>query len=213
MAGFAYVAIAYLLAAMGGLMFGYDVGISSGVTSMDDFLGKFFPSVLQRKLQLVGKEGNYCKYDDQGVQAFTSSLYLTGLVATFAASYTTQRFGRKPTMVIAGLFFIAGAVFNAAAENLAMLIIGRILLGCGVGFANQAVPLYLSEITPTCYWGGLNILFQLNVTVGILIANLVAKLHPWSWRLSLGLAGIPAVLLTVGSLCLCETVEMAVLII
>ncbi|EFJ38553.1 hypothetical protein SELMODRAFT_437470 [Selaginella moellendorffii] len=205
----AYVAVACLLAATGGLMFGYDVGISGGVTSMNDFLGKFFPSILRKKLELAGKEGNYCKYDDQGLQAFTSSLYLAGLVATFAASYTTQRFGRKPTMLIAGLFFIAGVVFNAAAENLAMLIIGRILLGCGVGFANQAVPLYLSEIAPTRYRGGLNILFQLNVTIGILIANLINygtdKLHPWGWRLSLGLAGIPAVLLTVGSLCLCET--------
>ncbi|EFJ31944.1 hypothetical protein SELMODRAFT_439864 [Selaginella moellendorffii] len=152
----AYVAVACLLAALGGLMFGYDVGISSGVTSMDDFLGKFFPSILQKKLRLVGKEGNYCKFDDQGLQAFTLSLYLAGLVATFAASYMTQRFGRKPAMVIAGLFFIAGVVFNAAAENLAMLIIGRILLGCGVGF----VPLYLSEIAPSRYWGGLNILFH-----------------------------------------------------
>ncbi|KAJ7539648.1 hypothetical protein O6H91_11G108200 [Diphasiastrum complanatum] len=204
-----YVLLSCILAASGGLMFGYDVGISGGVTSMDDFLRKFFPLVYRKKQLAVATDSSYCKYDNQGLQAFTSSLYLAGLVATFAASYATRRFGRKPSMLVAGLFFIVGVVFNAAAMNLAMLIIGRILLGCGVGFANQAVPLYLSEIAPTRFRGGLNILFQLNITIGILIANLInygtQKLHPWGWRLSLGLAGIPAMLLTVGSLLICET--------
>ncbi|KAE8728137.1 Sugar transport protein 13 [Hibiscus syriacus] len=108
-------------------------------------------------------------------------------------------------MLIAGFFFIVGVVLNTSAQDLAMLITGRILLGCGVGFANQAVPLFLSEIAPTRIRGGLNILFQLNVTIGILFANLVnygtAKIKGgWGWRLSLGLAGIPALLLTVGAL-------------
>ena len=102
---------------------------------MDDFLGKFFPAVLERKQQ--DKESNYCKYDNQGLQLFTSSLYLAGLTATFFASYTTRRLGRRLTMLIAGVFFIVGVIFNGAAQDLAMLIVGRILLGCGVGFANQ----------------------------------------------------------------------------
>ena len=102
---------------------------------MDDFLREFFPAVLRRKNQ--DKESNYCKYDNQGLQLFTSSLYLAGLTATFFASYTTRRLGRRLTMLIAGVFFIIGVIFNGAAQNLAMLIIGRILLGCGVGFANQ----------------------------------------------------------------------------
>lgn len=201
------VIISCIMAATGGLMFGYDVGISGGVTSMDDFLEKFFPVVLRRKLQ--DKESNYCKYDNQGLQLFTSSLYLAGLTATFFASYTTRRLGRRLTMLIAGVFFLVGVVFNGAAQNLAMLIVGRILLGCGVGFANQAVPLFLSEIAPTRIRGGLNILFQLNVTIGILFANLVnygtSKIHPWGWRLSLSLAGIPAGLLTLGALFVTDT--------
>ncbi|KAL6867588.1 hypothetical protein ACP4OV_015612 [Aristida adscensionis] len=201
------VIISCIMAATGGLMFGYDVGISGGVTSMDDFLGEFFPTVLKKKN--ADKESNYCKYDNQGLQLFTSSLYLAGLTATFFASYTTRRLGRRLTMLIAGVFFIVGVIFNGAAQNLAMLIVGRILLGCGVGFANQAVPLFLSEIAPTRIRGGLNILFQLNVTIGILFANLVnygtSKIHPWGWRLSLSLAGIPAVLLTVGALFVTDT--------
>ncbi|GFZ14134.1 major facilitator superfamily protein [Actinidia rufa] len=203
------VIISCIMAATGGLMFGYDVGVSGGVTSMDHFLKKFFPTVY-RRTQEGELDSNYCKYDNQGLQLFTSSLYLAGLTATFFASYTTRQLGRKLTMLIAGVFFIFGVILNASAVNIEMLIIGRILLGCGVGFANQAVPLFLSEIAPTRIRGGLNILFQLNVTIGILFANLVnygtAKIKGgWGWRLSLGLAGIPAVLLTVGSLLVVDT--------
>lgn len=191
-------------------MFGYDVGVSGGVTSMPPFLKKFFPTVYRKTVEEKGLDSNYCKYDNQGLQLFTSSLYLAGLTSTFFASYTTRRLGRRLTMLIAGVFFICGVVLNAAAQDLAMLIVGRILLGCGVGFANQAVPVFLSEIAPSRIRGALNILFQLNVTIGILFANLVNygtnKIKGgWGWRLSLGLAGIPAVLLTLGALFVVDT--------
>ncbi|PKA65036.1 Sugar transport protein 8 [Apostasia shenzhenica] len=202
-----YVILCGVIAATGGLMFGYDIGISGGVTAMDDFLEKFFPLVYRRKRE--AKEDNYCKYDNQGLQLFTSSLYLAALAASFAASKTCSRYGRKVTMQLASLFFLAGVAFNAAAENLVMLIFGRILLGFGVGFGNQAVPLFLSEIAPARIRGALNILFQLDVTIGILVANIVnyatANIHPWGWRLSLGLAGVPAVILCAGSLVITET--------
>jgi MFS family permease len=76
-------------------------------------------------------------------------------------------------MLFAGLVFIVGTALSALARTLALLICGRILLGCGVGFANQAVPVFLSEIAPTRIRGALNIMFQLNITIGIFIANLV----------------------------------------
>ncbi|CAJ2649013.1 unnamed protein product [Trifolium pratense] len=177
---------------------------------MPPFLKKFFPAVYRKTVLEKGLDSNYCKYDNQGLQLFTSSLYLAGLTATFFASYTTRVLGRRLTMLIAGFFFIAGVIFNAAAQNLAMLIVGRILLGCGVGFANQAVPVFLSEIAPSRIRGALNILFQLNVTIGILFANLVNygtnKIKGgWGWRLSLGLAGIPALLLTLGAILVVDT--------
>jgi MFS family permease len=131
------VIISCIMAATGGLMFGYDVGVSGGVTSMPPFLKKFFPAVYRKTVLEKGLDSNYCKYDNQGLQLFTSSLYLAGLTATFFASYTTRVLGRRLTMLIAGFFFIGGVIFNALAQNLAMLIVGRILLGCGVGFANQ----------------------------------------------------------------------------
>ncbi|CAN1280281.1 Sugar transport protein 13 [Linum perenne] len=190
------VILSCIMAATGGLMFGYDVGVSGGVTSMPPFLEKFFPVVHRKTQDQSQLNSNYCKYDNQGLQLFTSSLYLAGLTATFFASYTTRTLGRRPTMLIAGIFFLAGVVLNAAAQDLAMLIVGRILLGCGVGFANQVFKLYISH--------------QLNVTIGILFANLInygtAKIKGgWGWRLSLGLAGVPAVLLTLGALIVSET--------
>lgn len=202
-----YVVIACLVAAVGGSIFGYDIGISGGVTSMDPFLEKFFPVVYRKKN--YQSKNNYCKYDNQGLAAFTSSLYLAGLVASLVASPVTRRRGRRASILCGGLSFIAGAALNAAAQNLAMLLLGRILLGVGIGFGNQAVPLYLSEMAPSHLRGALNMMFQLATTLGIFSANKInyatEKIHPWGWRLSLGLAAFPALLMTAGGLLLPET--------
>ncbi|KAK7280151.1 hypothetical protein RJT34_25213 [Clitoria ternatea] len=204
------VIISCIMAATGGLMFGYDVGVSGGVTSMPAFLKKFFPEVYRRTVEKKELESNYCKYDNEKLQLFTSCLYIAGLTATLFASYSTRRVGRRVTMMIAGFIFISGVVFNAAAQNLPMLILGRILLGSGIGFANQAVPVFLSEIAPSRIRGALNILFQLNVTLGILFANLVNYVTNkikggWGWRVSLGMGGLPALLLTLGAFLVVDT--------
>ncbi|CAH2056729.1 unnamed protein product [Thlaspi arvense] len=102
---------------------------------MDDFLIKFFPRVHERKLH--AKENNYCKYDDQLLQLFTSSLYLAALVSSFFASKACTVFGRKPTIMLASIFFLAGAGISAGAEHNWMLILGRLLFGMGVGFGNE----------------------------------------------------------------------------
>lgn len=115
---------------------------AGGVTSMPSFLQRFFPDVY-RRTQEHGIDSNYCKYDNQQLQLFTSSLYLAALVATMFASPVTRMLGRKKTMLIAGVFFIVGTVLNAIANSLSILIVGRILLGCGVGFANQVLILYI----------------------------------------------------------------------
>lgn len=203
-----YFVFACIVAALGGSLFGYDLGVSGGVTSMDDFLKEFFPKVYRRK-QAHLNETDYCKYDNQILTLFTSSLYFAGLVSTFAASHVTRRKGRRASIIVGSISFFLGAVLNAAAVNIWMLIIGRIFLGCGIGFGNQAVPLYLSEMAPAKIRGAVNQLFQLTTCLGILIANLInygtEKIHPWGWRLSLGLATVPAVLMFVGGLFLPET--------
>lgn len=204
-----YVTVTCVVAAMGGLIFGYDIGISGGVTSMAPFLKKFFPSVY-RKEALDKSTNQYCKFDSETLTLFTSSLYLAALLSSLVAATVTRKFGRKLSMLFGGLLFCAGAIINGAAKAVWMLIVGRILLGFGIGFANQSVPLYLSEMAPYKYRGALNIGFQLSITIGILVANILnyffAKIKGgWGWRLSLGGAVVPALIITVGSLVLPDT--------
>jgi MFS family permease len=116
---------------------------------MDDFLQKFFPTVLANKRKVAASKNAYCKYNNQKLQAFTSSLYIAGLVSTLFASFVTRRYGRRPTMLIAGLCFVLGVLFNASAQHLLMLILGRVLLGWGVGFANQASSLIIEFLCRT----------------------------------------------------------------
>uniref|UniRef100_A0A2N9FKV4 Major facilitator superfamily (MFS) profile domain-containing protein n=1 Tax=Fagus sylvatica TaxID=28930 RepID=A0A2N9FKV4_FAGSY len=202
-----YVIIACAVAAVGGSNFGYDIGISEGVTSMDAFLQDFFHTVYKKKMYAY--ESNYCKFYSQGLSAFTSSLYLAGLVASLIASPITRKYGRRASIICGGISCLIGATLNFFAINLEMLLSGRIMLGVGIGFGNQAVPLYLSEMAPTHLRGGLNMMFQLATTLGIFTANMInfgtQKLYPWGWRLSLGLAAAPALLMTVGGILLPET--------
>ncbi|KFK33306.1 hypothetical protein AALP_AA6G358000 [Arabis alpina] len=202
-----FVIMACLVAAIGGSMFGYDIGVSGGVTSMDEFLREFFHDVYEKKRN--AHENNYCKFNNQGLAAFNSSLYIAGMVASLVASPITRNYGRRASIICAGIFFLIGAAVNAGSVNLAMVLLGRIMLGFGVGFETQAVPVYLSEVAPTHMRGGLTIMFQLAVTLGIFGANLISyvtqNLKPWGWRLSLGSAALPALLMTFGGYFLPET--------
>jgi MFS family permease len=116
--------------------------VAGGVTSMDSFLKRFFPSVYNKEHETRDDDNMYCKFDSHLLTLFTSSLYLAALVASFFSSTVTRLFGRKFSMLIGGLVFLVGAIFNGAATNIAMLIIGRLLLGVGVGFANQVLALF-----------------------------------------------------------------------
>lgn len=104
---------------------------------MDPFLSKFFPTIYNNMHKDAGHRNEYCKFDSQLLTSFTSSLYIAALVASFFASSITRVFGRKISMLFGGTVFLLGAILNGAATNVAMLIIGRLLLGVGVGFANQ----------------------------------------------------------------------------
>ncbi|KAI5416007.1 variant 2, Sugar transport protein 7 [Lathyrus oleraceus] len=181
--------------------------ITGGVTSMDDFLRKFFPSVYEQKMH--AHENNYCKYNNQVLAAFTSVLYISGLLASLVASPVTRKYGRRTSIITGGISFLIGSILNAAAANLAMLIVGRIMLGVGIGFGDQAIPLYLSEMAPTHLRGGLNMMFQVATTLGIFTANMINfgthNIKPWGWRLSLGLAAVPALLMTVGGIYIPDT--------
>ncbi|KAH9678540.1 MFS domain-containing protein [Citrus sinensis] len=205
----AFVVLSCIVAATGGLIFGYDIGISGGVTSMEPFLKKFFPEVY-RKMKEDTNISNYCRFDSQLLTTFTSSLYIAGLIASLFASSVTRAFGRKASILVGGTAFLAGSALGGAAFNIYMLIFGRVLLGVGIGFANQSVPLYLSEMAPPKNRGAFNIGFQVCVAIGVLSANLLnygtQKIKGgWGWRISLAMAAAPASILTIGALFLPET--------
>ncbi|CAN6172401.1 unnamed protein product [Urochloa humidicola] len=205
----AFVVLSCVTAGMGGVIFGYDIGIAGGVSSMDSFLRKFFPDV-HRRMSNDTHVSNYCKFDSQLLTLFTSSLYIAGLLTTFLSSRVTSRHGRRASMCLGGAAFLAGAAVGGASVNIYMVILGRVLLGVGLGFANQAVPLYLSEMAPARLRGGFSNGFQLSVGVGGLAANVInfgteRIKGGWGWRVSLALAGVPAALLTLGAVFLPET--------
>jgi MFS family permease len=104
---------------------------------MHDFQVKFFPQIAS-KSQHYEKETDYCRYSNHWLQTFTSSLYLAALVSTYLASWVTDKHGRKLTMALGGAVSLAGAALTAGAQNLAMIILGRTLMGFAIGFANQA---------------------------------------------------------------------------
>ncbi|KAG2539354.1 hexose carrier protein HEX6-like [Panicum virgatum] len=203
-----FLLLSCIVACCGGFLFGYDLGISGGVTSMNSFLKRFFPEVYRQKQD--SKVSHYCQFNSELLTLFTSSLYIAGLVATLVASSITRRYGRRASILIGGTFFITGSVFGGAAVNIPMLLFNRILLGIGLGFTNQSIPLYLSEIAPPQYRGAINNGFELCLSLGILCANIlnyfVVKIKAgWGWRISLSMAALPAAILTMGAIFLPET--------
>ncbi|XP_020589782.1 hexose carrier protein HEX6-like [Phalaenopsis equestris] len=204
-----FVVLTCMVAGSGGLLFGYDLGISGGVTSMDSFLSKFFPEVVAN-MKKEGHVSNYCKFDSQLLMAFTSSLYIAGFVASLLASQVTNRFGRRSSMLFGAVLFICGAGLSGAGFNLLTVTLGRILFGASIGFTNQSIPLYISEMSPPKYRGAMNGFFEISLSIGLLAANIVnygtQKIRAgWGWRLSLALAALPASFLLIGLLFLPET--------
>jgi MFS transporter, SP family, sugar:H+ symporter len=102
---------------------------------MESFLRKFFPEVSSRMKS--ARHDAYCKYDDQLLTAFTSSLYIAAMLSSLVASRVTRTVGRQAVMLVGGVLFLVGSAINAGAVNIAMLILGRMLLGFGVGFTTQ----------------------------------------------------------------------------
>jgi hypothetical protein len=106
-----------LVVATGCLIFGYDIDISRGVTSMDPFLNKFYPSVY-RKQQEADESNQYCKFDSQLLTMFTSSFYLSALVASLRANSVTRLASHKWSMFVGGVTFLVGCALNDAVQNL-----------------------------------------------------------------------------------------------
>jgi sugar porter (SP) family MFS transporter len=174
------------IAALGGLLFGYDTGVISGA------------------LLFVRTEFNL----SPAMQGLVAGIALAGATAgaAFAGSFS-DRFGRRKVLVVTGLVFVVGAIIAALAPTTSVLLAGRVIVGVGIGFASMLTPLYLAETAPARSRGALVSLNQLAITCGILVSYLVGYLFAqegqWRWMLALG--AVPGAILAAGMLVLPET--------
>ena len=182
--GFVYVAAVF--AGLGGLLFGYDTGVISGA-------------------QLFLK-------NDFTLSAFTLEVIVSGVLAGAAfgalvGGRLADLFGRRLLLIVTAVIFATGAVVCAAASSPTILIIGRIIVGLGIGLSSGAVPVYISEVSPPAARGWTVSLFQLFITIGILLAYVVdyafAAIQGWRWMF--GLAVVPAAVFALGMLFLPES--------
>jgi MFS transporter, SP family, sugar:H+ symporter len=176
----------FFFGALGGLLFGYDTGVISGAILFikEDFgLSPFM----------------------QG--AVVAALLLGAMVGAALAGPLSDRMGRRRLIIAAAVTFTVGALAAAAAPSAEALVAARFVIGLAVGSAALVVPLYLSEVAPTEIRGAIGSLNQLMIVVGILAAFIANAILASSgdWRLMLGLAAAPSLILLVGMFFMPET--------
>jgi sugar porter (SP) family MFS transporter len=169
----------YLIGALGGLLFGYDTGIIAGAIL---FIRSDFD------------------LDPLAQGLVVSALIFGALAGAVVAGYLSDRFGRRRLLLVAGAVYAGGALGAAFAPSVEVLIGFRLLLGLAVGVSSVLVPLYLAELAPTAVRGGLTSLNQLMIAIGIFASYGVTYVFSGdgNWRMMLGLAIVPALLMLTG---------------
>ena len=167
-----------LVIMLAGVLFGYDQGVISG--ALDGIKQDFHVSTFL-------------------LEVITSWVTLGAMGGALVAGALADRLGRRVTILLASVLFTLGALVEAFAPGSYVLVLGRLLVGFGVGVASVAAPLYAAEMAPARLRGRFVSLYQLAITVGIFVAYLVDYVlsHSSGWRLMLGVSAVPAVLLIV----------------
>ncbi|MGN6169496.1 MAG: sugar porter family MFS transporter [Solirubrobacteraceae bacterium] len=176
----------YFFGALGGLLFGYDTGVISGALL-------FIPNDFKLSPFLEG--------------AIVAGLLLGAMIGAASAGRLSDRLGRRRLIMIAAVVFTGGALLAALAPTVWVLIAARLIIGLAVGSAALVVPLYLAEIAPAEVRGAITSLNQLMIVGGILAAYVVNAILASSgnWRLMLGLAAVPSLVLLAGMFFMPET--------
>src|SRR5881227_1593412 len=184
--GATFVYIAALFAALGGLLFGYDTGVISGALIF-----------IKREFGLT----------TAAEEIVVSGVLLGATIGAIVGGKAADLFGRRRVLLVTAAIFAIGALASAVAPSPAVLIVSRVVLGSAIGLASTNVPVYLSEVAPPHARGWVVSLFQLAVTVGIVVAYLTdyafAGIEGWRWML--GLAVAPALVFGIGMFFLPET--------
>ena len=163
-------------AGMAGLLFGLDIGVISGALP---FITTHFDLTHQLQEWVV------------------SAMMLGAALGAVSTGWISFKLGRKASLTAGAALFIIGSLGSSLAPNVPILIIARVLLGFAVGIASYVAPLYLSEMSDKESRGKLISMYQMMVTIGILIAFIsdTALSYGGHWRLMLGVISLPAILL------------------
>jgi sugar porter (SP) family MFS transporter len=192
-----YLWMISLVAALGGLLFGYDWVVIGGAKP-------FFE--------------RYFNLDTESLKGWANSCALIGcLVGALAAGALSDRFGRKRLLVLAAVLFAVTSLGNALAHSFTSFVVWRMLGGAAIGLASGLSPLYIAEVAPASMRGRLVSVNQLTIVIGILLAQLVnwslvrhlpvgatndfiasSWFGQMSWRWMFGLTAIPSVLFFIG---------------
>jgi SP family galactose:H+ symporter-like MFS transporter len=181
-------------AALAGLLFGLDVGVISGA---NHFIQKDF------------------KISDRMVEFIVSALLWGAVLGAAVSGFFSNRFGRRKTILFSAVIFVIGSLACATAPVEHVLIVARFFLGIAVGMASFTAPLYLSEISPEAVRGGMISMYQLMITIGIVLAfasdtylasyATIGGVTGGHWRMMLGVIAIPAAIMFLGVLFLPES--------
>ena len=169
-----------IIAAMGGLMFGFDIAIISGAVP---FIQPYFG------------------WNELELGWSVSSLILGAVIGAFGVGFPADKYGRKKVLIVVALFFAITCFLTAITNVSGIFIAARIFGGLAVGAASVLSPMYIAEISPPGKRGMLVSVYQLAITTGILISYLVNyALHDidnnWRWMFASGI--IPSVLFFIG---------------
>jgi len=186
-----YLSKLCIIVALGGFLFGFDTAVISGTISLvtDQF-----------------------SLDAVSLGWFVSCALAGSIFGVITAGLLSDKYGRRNMLIVAAILFFISALGCAISTDYNWLVISRFVGGVGVGFASILSPMYISEIAPAHLRGRLVSLYQLAITVGILIAyfsnSYLLNLHSTanlpetlffsdSWRMMLGAEVIPALVFCV----------------
>jgi SP family arabinose:H+ symporter-like MFS transporter len=189
-----YLYLVCLVAALGGFLFGFDTAVISGTVSLvkNDF-----------GLSAVSEGW------------FVSCALLGCIIGVGFSGKLSDKYGRKIVLILSAVLFLASALGCMLSSSFAVLIIFRLIGGLGIGVASMVSPLYISEFSPSRYRGMMVSLYQLALTIGIVLAyfsNAYLANHAGNsygngsmhtifsaevWRAMLGLGAVPAVIFLV----------------
>ena len=171
-----------VVAAIGGILFGYDTAVISGTTE-----------VVKMQFGLsTGGEGWY-----------VGCALIGSILGVLVAGMLSDFLGRKKTMLISAVLFSISAIGCAASGNFTQLVIYRMIGGFGIGIVSIVSPIYISEVSPAHVRGSMVSLYQLFITIGFLLAYLANYLilkgtsMAEYWRPMLGAEAIPDLLFLV----------------